>query len=376
MGGATGNAFANTLEASGLTPAAELAREAIQNSCDAANAEERRVRVISRIESLEGKASRRFLKDLRLTGSFSQRLPSLRIALDYCLENPSRPLCLVFVEDYGTVGLRGDPHDLRSHLYRLLLSVGDSAEAFEGQRSGGSYGYGKSALSLNSRLRTIVAYSCFEPDETGATARLMACAYFDAHEFKGRQWTGRARFGVERPGSAPVVDPRRDAVAHDLAERLGFRRRKADEHGTSILIVDSDVRDPEPLLRAIEDWWWPRLLDHELEIGARRYRVVRVGVHSMWDAAVAPPMDETQLALVTCYPFAGLSGTTRRYLVVCVPVPSGGVPRASSAPRPRTHSLANSSTVSTPRSRSAGACLTSMSGRIPPFQSASPLART
>lgn len=266
MGGATGNAFANTLQGSGIAPAAELAREAIQNSCDAAKEGERRVRVVFRIVDLEADDRQRFLENLRLERSFSERLSSLRLARDNCLASISRPLCLVFVEDYGTVGLRGDPHDRRSHLHRLLLSVGDSTKALARAGSGGSYGYGKSALSLNSRIRTIVAYSSFERDETGATARLMGCAYFDAHEFGGRQWTGRAWFGVPRRGGELVVDPLRDEDAHELAERLGFRPRRDGEHGTSILTVDSDARDHWPLLRAIEDWWWPRLLDHELEV--------------------------------------------------------------------------------------------------------------
>ncbi len=269
MGGATGNAFVNTLQGSGLAPAAELAREAIQNSCDATKAGERKVRVVFRIENLEGEAKQRFLDNSQLAGHFSGRVRSLRVAPDNCLAKPSRPLTLVFVEDYGTVGLSGDPHSPKSHLHRLLLSVGNSTKALSGTGTGGSFGYGKSALSLNSRLRTIFAYSVFEPDETGATARLMGCAYFDAHEFDGRQWTGRAWFGVRRPDGDLVVDPLRDEDAHALAERLGFRRRGADEHGTSILIVDSDLRDRSPLLKAIEEWWWPRLIDQELEVEVR-----------------------------------------------------------------------------------------------------------
>lgn len=266
MGGATGNAFANILQGSGIAPAAELAREAIQNSCDAAKEDKRRVRVVFRIANLEGDDRRRFLEDLHLERSFSERLSSLRIAPDNCVANTSRPLCLVFVEDYGTVGLHGDPHSPQSHLHRLLLSVGDSTKALAGTGLGGSYGYGKSALSLNSRIRTIVAYSSFEPDETGDTARLMGCAYFDAHEFRECRWTGRAWFGVPRSGNEVVVDPLHDEDAHELAERLGFRLRTHGEHGTSILIVDSDARDHRPLLKAIEEWWWPRLLDHELEV--------------------------------------------------------------------------------------------------------------
>jgi hypothetical protein len=78
------------------------------------------------------------------------------------------------------------------------LSVGDSTKAFANPGSGGSYGYGKDALSLNPRLRTIVAHSAFEQDDTGATARLMGCAYLDAHEFDGKEWTIRDWFGIPR----------------------------------------------------------------------------------------------------------------------------------------------------------------------------------
>lgn len=265
MGGATGNAFVNVLQAAGITPEAELAREAIQNSCDAAKGNDRRVRVVFRLATLEGDAKKQFFEALGISKSFVQRTACAGVERDNSIGRSSDPLHLVFLEDYGTVGLYGDPHDPQSHFYRLLLSVGDSSKVFA-EGTGGSYGYGKSALSLNSRLRTIVAYSTFEPDETGATARLMGCAYLGAHEFKGKSWTGRAWFGTPRPGEQLVVDPLHDEEAHALAQLLGFRTRRNGEHGTSILIVDSAVRDPERLLRGIEDWWWPRLLDQELEV--------------------------------------------------------------------------------------------------------------
>jgi sortase A len=58
----------------------------------------------------------------------------------------------------------------------------------------------------------------------------------------------------------------------------------------------------------------------ETRTGVRRYRVVGTAVRSMWDGAVAAPTDEVRLTLVTCYPFDGLVGSTRRYVVTCVPV--------------------------------------------------------
>ncbi|GIW91343.1 MAG: hypothetical protein KatS3mg109_1775 [Pirellulaceae bacterium] len=266
MGGATGNAFANVLQASGIIPEAELAREAIQNSCDAAKKGESRVRVVFRILTLEGEARDRFTRALCLDDGIGARIGHVSLAANNCLAQPSRPIHLLFVEDYGTVGLHGDPHQRHSHFHRLLLSVGDSTKALASTASGGSYGYGKSALSLNSRLRTIVAYSAFESDETGASARLMGCAYLDAHEFNGKQWTGRGWFGVRRGGQEIVVDPLRDEEAHAFAESIGFRSRRNGEHGTSILIVDSHAHDHQRLLRGIEEWWWPRILDQELEV--------------------------------------------------------------------------------------------------------------
>jgi hypothetical protein len=248
-----------------MAPEAELAREAIQNSCDAAQVG-RRVRVVFRLVTLDGDRKTKFLADLSLTRGIGERRGSLALAPGNCLVESSQPLQLVFVEDYGTVGLQGDPHDRQSHFHRLLLSVGDTTKALSTVPTGGSYGYGKSALSLNSRLRTIVAYSAFERDTTGTSARLMACAYLDAHEFQDRQWTGRAWFGLRRPGNELVVDPLPDEEAHAFAERLGFRTRRNGDHGTSILVVDSHAKDHVRLLRAIEEWWWPRLVDEELDV--------------------------------------------------------------------------------------------------------------
>lgn len=265
MGGATGNAFTNTLQAGGMPPEAELAREAIQNSCDAAKQGERRVRIVFRIVTLNADRKNRFLADLSLQRGIGERIESVPLAPDNCLARPSQPLHLLFVEDFGTTGLHGDPHNRQSHFHRLLLSVGDTTKALAAVSSGGSYGYGKSALSMNSRLRTIVAYSAFERDSTGAGARLMACTYLDAHEFASQQWTGRGWFGLPRSSRA-IVDPLRDEEAHALAELLGFRTRRHGEHGTSILIVDSHAKDHQRLLRGIEEWWWPRLLDEELDV--------------------------------------------------------------------------------------------------------------
>lgn len=266
MGGATGSAFADTLQGAGIPPEAELAREAIQNSCDAMAKGRQKVRVAFRLVTLEDEDRDVFLVNLCLIDALRDRLASLNLGSENCLAKPNRPLRLMYVEDYETIGLRGDPRSRNSHFRRLLLSLGDSAKAKANEASGGSYGYGKSALSLNSRLRTIVAYSAFEPDETGASARLMGCSYFDSHDYADKEWSGRSWFGILDRDDPEFVSPLIDDDAHEWAKKLGFESRADGHHGTSILIVDSHGNDISILKRGVEDWWWPRLVDQELEV--------------------------------------------------------------------------------------------------------------
>jgi len=236
-----------------------------------------------------------FLEHLSLREGMSDRTKHVAVAADNCLSDGRRALHLIFVDDYGTVGLHGNPHSRQSHFHRLLLTVGDSTKALATPRSGGSYGYGKSALSLNSRLRTIVAYSRFEPDETGSVSRLMGCTYLDAHEFKGGQWTGRGWFGRKRAGPQIVVDPLRDNDADEWAEKFGFVHRGHGDHGTSILIVDSQEYDPRALLKGVEEWWWPRLIDQELEV------VVQVDGEELYPQ---PKRRQDILPYIECYSIA------------------------------------------------------------------------
>ncbi len=62
MGGAAGEAYANTLKSPGMQPEHVLAREAIQNSVDA-GLEGEKVRVVFRHKLLTGSAKAEFVKD-------------------------------------------------------------------------------------------------------------------------------------------------------------------------------------------------------------------------------------------------------------------------------------------------------------------------
>lgn len=276
MGGATGEAFVNTLQGTGMTPSSVLAREAIQNSSDAwvqANAD--KVKVLFRRVTLLGKEKSDFIRNLGLKGEFLKRKKVLGFQHGHCLDSltkPDAPLRLLYVEDFGTHGLYGDPHDPQSHFFRLLLSLGDGTKSRTKKSSGGSYGYGKSVYSANSRIHTIVAYSAFSPKDDASKhhARLMGCAYLHAHQNEEVDYSGRAWFGSPSAGNGQVVDPLHDEAAHVYAEVLGFSRRDKKSMGTSILIVDCGV-DCEELRASIEEWWWPRLLDESVGLDIKLF---------------------------------------------------------------------------------------------------------
>lgn len=268
MGGATGGAFTNTLLGSGMEPAAVLAREAIQNSVDARDAGSK-VRVDFRRVTLTGKAKAEFVAAMGLDPALTAHRKSLKLPRGACLDtldDEEQPLKLLYIEDYGTWGLHGAPTKSKSHFFRLLLSLGDDAKASEAEGSGGSYGFGKSVYSSNSRIHTIAAYSVFDPKLSGVPeknhARLMGCSYFNAHDHGGNEYSGRAWFGRPKSKGA-AVEPLVDTDAHLFAERLGFKKRGKGDRGTSLLILDCDV-ECDMLRESIEEWWWPRLLDDEL----------------------------------------------------------------------------------------------------------------
>lgn len=303
MGGATGEAFVNTLYGTGMKPAAVLAREAIQNSVDASKPRgNEKVKIVFRRVSLMGKEKAAFTKSLGLDTEFVSRESVLGFQQDHCIASMNRtdePLRLLYIEDYGTHGLYGAPHDSNSHLFRLLLSLGDGAKSRGKEGSGGSYGYGKSVYSSNSRIHTIVAYSTFNPkdDKSKYHARLMGCAYFNAHEHDGDSYSGRAWFGIPITDNGQEVDPLQDEASHKMAEALGFRRRDSKSTGTSILIVDCGV-DCEELRASIEEWWWPRILDESLGLDVMLYEQ---------DQLVQPPRPRSRLDLkpfIHCFEMA------------------------------------------------------------------------
>lgn len=269
MGGAAGEAFANTLKSPGMLPEHVLAREAIQNSVDAGNGAKVEVRFRSSI--VKGAKKAAFVQAADL-GRLAERSKELTLSGPNCLatlDKPQKELCLLYVEDYNAVGLSGDPHDMDSNFYRLLLSLGDRSKSRTAQgNTGGSYGFGKSVYSSSSAIQTIFAYTRFKGADGKEHTRIFGCGYFVSHNFKKSPYSGRAWLGMptRKDGlGRVVVDPIEGKKAEELANKLGFTLRGDGELGTSILIVDAAV-NIKAIERGVEDWWWPRLVEHKLDV--------------------------------------------------------------------------------------------------------------
>lgn len=269
-GGAPGDAYKSVFNGSGKNEAANLAREAIQNSVDAAADPGGSVRVDFRFRRVQGEARRAFETATSLT-DIALREPALGLPKSNAFRDPARPLDLLYVDDYDTTGLQGDPTHPSSNLRKLLMDLGGSGKAQNQTGSGGSYGFGKAVYSANSRIGTIFAFSRTEDARGAPISLLMGCAYQTGHEFEGKPFTGRAFLGTEVlvPDEGVRFDPLQGDAAEEMAARLGFERE--DGPGTSILLIDTAVQ-PEDLVAGIEDWWWPRIEARLLEASVVDHR--------------------------------------------------------------------------------------------------------
>jgi hypothetical protein len=273
MGDLNGEAIRSTLLNQGLTHSEILAREAIQNSCDAPinPSDNEKIKVVFRLVTLKGKEKQDFLANRFFYSDIKKRRNSLGLQPNNAIDNfeeLEKPLHLLYIEDFGTHGIYGNPHSQESHFHKLLLSHGNRSKARENSGSGGSYGFGKAAYAGNSNIYTIFAYSEFDPEriDDGVHSRLMGCGYFENHEFEGKDYPGRCWLGNQDDTNPSIVHPLTNDEAEQFAISLGFQKRDSKKTGTSLLIVDSQITSIDTLRESIEDWWWPRLIENNLDI--------------------------------------------------------------------------------------------------------------
>jgi hypothetical protein len=256
-----------------------LAREVIQNSWDAArklrvqlNQPKLPFQMRFRFVNFTGEEKKRIVEFLKLEEIYSQskhmkKKSSEKVEIAYKkILDPKEPLKFLYCEDFGAHGLYG-AIDKRSKsiMFKALYMFGDTDKG-DDQGSGGSYGFGKSAFIQGSGIRTVLAYSSFEPFEGDpVTRRFVGFSYWDNFHIDDDYFDGRAIFGAQakNPGS-----PFEDNEADTVAEALGFERRsskKSEGLGTSLGLVAPSIT-PQELLSSLEKWWWPALVANQMEI--------------------------------------------------------------------------------------------------------------
>lgn len=282
-GGADGSAMSKLFRGGSLSDTALLAREAVQNSSDASRRFEDKYsdvpfRVKFRFVSLFGDDKTAVAQALDLHGMKARREVYKKAGRDPlqsgtvldALDDPKQALRLLYVEDYGTHGLYGDPSIFQeSHLFMAMYYIGASTKAAD---AGGSYGFGKSALERASRTHSVIAHTTFEQFEDDPTrTRLVGFTWWPNLQVGKTMHNGRASFSDHHaggPGRPDVATPFGDGDADMVASALGFQLRNPDKleaHGSSFLIVDPAI-EPDDLLRELEKWWWPALEEHRLDV--------------------------------------------------------------------------------------------------------------
>ena len=250
-----------------------LAREAIQNSWDAAiELQETWARggtpppfeIRFRYESASGSDKHRLVERLGLR-ELAERASSIdRKAVGLgrsdcldCLADQSA-LPYLIIEESATTGMYGPWREAQSKLWLALVATNYTSKT---SGEGGSYGFGKAGLIMGSAIRTVLAYTCFEerPTDPGITRRLMGMTYWGQHDLGDDSFTGFSRFGERRLGG--TVRPFENEAADRVAESFGLEVRTPEQPellGTTFLLVEPTVAEHD-LVAAIERSWWPAL---------------------------------------------------------------------------------------------------------------------
>lgn len=138
----------------------------------------------------------------------------------------------------------------------------------------GSYGEGKRGVALASKIRTLVAYTCFRgrPYDPGVNKRLLGVSYWRKHIKDDWEYTGLALLGKrgqdgETERAVPFENTEADAVVTSLGiESLSVRDPdKLSDLGTSWIIVEPAF-NAEELRDAVARNWWPRMESMSLHV--------------------------------------------------------------------------------------------------------------
>ena len=181
-GGASGTTFTQALGNEGIAAADLVAREVLQNSWDAAlckiENDDTAFRFKFRFVEYVGNEHTKIVKTLGLSALLDQRKSLQSDARDIpelenvrCLLDSKQPLRVLYLEDFGTHGMFGDPKNFKSsHLYKAMYILGSTSKnAEEGTRGAPS---GLVRVHLLVHLRYILLLHTRDLLHVGTTMRL------------------------------------------------------------------------------------------------------------------------------------------------------------------------------------------------------------
>ena len=170
----------------------------------------------------------------------------------------------LIVEDFGTIGLRGDVRANNSqakdnHFWGLFRSVGISPK---GQDAGGSWGLGKWVFPSASKLNAFIGVTRRQDD---GQLLLMGQAMLKLHELDGKKY---AHYGYFAAASDALEESWLPMPASSLGPHAAFVRQAVadfgladrDQPGTSVVVPhpDDELADPGQLAWAvITQYFWP-----------------------------------------------------------------------------------------------------------------------
>ena len=213
------------------------------------------------------------LKQLAERAAAVDNRGSLGLGDDDCLRHLDDPeaLTLLEISERAAGGMYGSWQGDRSKLYRAMCTLGIS---HGGSGRGGSFGYGKAGLIRASKVRSVIAYTCFAEfaetdDDPGVTRRLLGMTYWGRHDVPGHKdtYAGAARYGDASSAESDSAVPFENAEADSIASRLGLKTRNAhilDQRGSTFLIIEPTVSEDD-LIAAAERYWWPALQEQSLQ---------------------------------------------------------------------------------------------------------------
>ncbi|MEU1512262.1 hypothetical protein ABZ490_08865 [Streptomyces sp. NPDC005811] len=121
-----------------------------------------------------------------------------------------------------------------------MLNSGDR-DGVSNASSGGTYGYGKSALFQLSKVGCVLVYTRFEGDDGRLRSRFIGVAIRESFWDGNSRYTGRHWWGLpEQEHCEPLEGSQADTVAREL----GIPGFQSDETGTTLVVVDPDLADP------------------------------------------------------------------------------------------------------------------------------------